>query len=561
LGRDAESRGEKPESYRVTMSTVLGLNWGHDGAAALVRNGRLVSAIAKERLTRRKKDEGISRDLITYVLEEGEVTPDQLSAVAFAAFVPSEETPIRIFRKDGTEVTSVMFDLFGGRTFEEFVADIDGVRLPAFFINHHIAHCAAAFYTSPFEQAACLSVDASMFRPEACSVIAWGDKRTLNYHRCPGIMIGNAYSIFTEKLGLGPGLTKAGTLMGLAPYGKPNQVALERWREFGTSFHERAYKDDPRFIQEMWCAISLDPEGRTFLGEESDSAKAQEIAASIQYVFEETLVEQATRVCAELERHHGGNLCLAGGSFLNSETNMSILRRSGFDRLHLFPGCGDDGTAVGAALFTAHSLLGDPRLEYSAADLMYLGRSYATPAELAGSPLVSPEEVACRLANGDVVGLCQGRAEFGPRALGNRSLLADPRSKTIRDHINANVKHREWFRPFAPVVLAEQASEWFDLDVESPFMLLIAKVKRPDELPAVSHIDGTARVQTLRRDDNPTLYAIIEKFAAITGVPVLLNTSMNGNGEPLVETPADALRFLRSGVINSMVINNRLTVG
>lgn len=540
------------------MATVLGLNWGHDGAAALVRDGRLVSAISRERLSRRKKDEGISQALISYVLEEGNVSPRQLSAIAFAAFVPSEENPVRVFRRDGSEVTSIMFDLLGGRCFEEFAASMNDARVPAFFVQHHMAHCAAAFYTSPFARSACLSVDASMFRPEACSVIAWGDKRVLSYHRCPGIMIGNAYSVFTEKLGLGPGLTKAGTLMGLAPYGEPNAVALARWTEFGAPFHERAIQDDPRFIDEMWRAISQDPEGRSFTREESDSLRAREVAASIQYVFEETLVEHARRAHADLERHHEGNLCLSGGSFLNSETNMSILRRAGFKQLHLFPGCGDDGTAVGAALYTAHSLLGAERQPYSPAELMYLGREYTTPTEFSGAPLASPDEVARILANGEVVGLFQGRSEFGPRALGNRSLLADPRSTTMKDHINSAVKHREWFRPFAPVVLADRASEWFELEVESPFMLLIAKVKDPDRIPAVSHVDGTARVQTLRREDNPFLYAVIERFAAMTGVPVLLNTSFNGNNEPLVESPEDALRFLNAGVIRTMVLNDRL---
>ena len=219
------------------MKVILGLNFGHDGAAAIVRDGRLVAAIALERITRIKKDSGITSDLLEYVFEVSGVRASDVSAVALAAFVPSPNNPVRLFRKNGEEITTPVFDLFGGDTLFELEALLEGRRIPAFFINHHIAHCASAFFTSPFERAACMSVDASMFRPEACSIMAYGEGTDLHYLRCPGIMIGNAYSVFTGKLGLGPGLTKAGTLMGLASYGKPNAIAQERWREFGASFY------------------------------------------------------------------------------------------------------------------------------------------------------------------------------------------------------------------------------------------------------------------------------------------------------------------------------------
>jgi carbamoyltransferase len=189
---------------------------------------------------------------------------------------------------------------------------------------------------------------------------------------------------------------------------------------------------------------------------------------------------------------------------------------------------------------------------------MYLGRSYATPPELVNAPEATPEVIAGLLAEGKIVALCHGRSEFGPRALGNRSLLADPRRMEMRDTINFKVKRREWFRPFAPAVLAEHLHEWFELDDESPFMLLIAKVKQPERIPAVSHVDGTARVQTVRERDNPFLHRVISAFHRLTGVPVLLNTSLNGNGEPLVETPADALRFFNEGTIDAVVVNDRL---
>jgi carbamoyltransferase len=541
------------------MNVILGLNWGHDGSAAIVRDGRLVSAVSLERLSRKKKDSGISRELLQYVFDHAGVTSSDVTTIAFASFVPSPSNPVRVFRTTGEEVTSTVFDLFGGKLGTELVAELDGRRIQAYLISHHIAHAAAAFFTSPFERAACLSVDASMLRPEACSVVAYGERESLRYIRCPGVMIGNAYSIFTEKLGLGPGLTKAGTMMGLAPYGQPNQVALERWREFGASYYGRDFQEnDLIYINYMWSQISGEPPHVQYTEQQSDSPKAQEIAASMQFVFENTLLECAKRVFEDTRNFADGNLCLGGGSFLNSETNMRIKKESGFSNLHLFPGCGDDGTSVGSALFVAHHLGGLPRAHYRAEELMYLGRTYPTPQEIAECPVATPAEVARRVAAGEVVGICQGGSEFGPRALGNRSLIADPRQAEMRDRINFKVKRREWFRPFAPAVLAEKAHEWFDINGESPFMLLIAKVTRPLEIPAVSHVDGTARLQTVTRESNQFFYDTILEFETITGVPVLLNTSMNVNGEPLVETPQDALRLFGEGTIDALVINDRL---
>lgn len=543
------------------MSVILGLNWGHDGAAAIVRNGRLVAAVSLERLTRRKKESGVTADLLRYIFDLSGVESSQVSAIALAAFIPSETNPIKLFRKGGDEITSQVFDLFGGEVAVELEAELEGRRVQAFFVNHHMAHCASAFFTSPFEKAACLSVDASMVRPEACSLMAYGDGVDLRYLRCPGIMIGNAYSVFTEKLGIGPGLTKAGTLMGLASYGKPNKVALNRWQEFGASFYERPLQQhDPLFIHYMWSQISGEAPHVAFPSTMSDSAKAMEIAASIQYVFEQTLLANAKRLFRDTETYCDGNICLSGGSFLNSETNMLIKRESGFRQVHLFPGCGDDGTAVGAALFIAHTIAKLPRQTYAPEALAYLGRTYPTPLDLASLPSATPAEVARMISEGKIVGLYQGGGEFGPRALGNRSLLADPRKADMKDKINLQVKRREWYRPFAPSVMAEHCSSWFDLEGESPFMLLIAKVKRPEEIPAVTHVDGTARVQTVTQESNPFFYSILSEFHSLTGVPIVLNTSMNGNGEPLVESPADALRFFQSGVIDALVINDRLLV-
>lgn len=319
-------------------------------------------------------------------------------------------------------------------------------------------------------------------------------------------------------------------------------------------------QSDPVFIHYIWSLLAGVSPHAAFEPSLSDSPKAQEVAASIQYVFEQTLLTNAQRLCEDTQNYSDGNLCLSGGSFLNSEANMLIKRESGFKRLHLFPGCGDDGTAVGSALFVAHSLAKFPRQVYASHELAYLGKSYPTPLDLPNATATNPHAIARMLADGKVVGLFHGRSEFGPRALGNRSILADPRRAEIKDYINSQVKQREWFRPLAPSVMSEFRYEWFECEDESPFMLLIAKVKKPEMIPAVSHIDETARVQTVAMGENPYFYSILSEFFALTDVPVLLNTSMNGNGEPLVETPNDALRFYQQGKVDALVINDKVVM-
>ena len=281
------------------------------------------------------------------------------------------------------------------------------------------------------------------------------------------------------------------------------------------------------------------------------------IAASLQYIFEEAIVSYANRLFDETRTFNGGNVCLSGGSFLNCNANTAVKTRTPFQRVHLFPACGDDGTAVGAALWAAHHMLGEPRATYSSGAIAYLGRSYPT-APLPESIPLDVKAVAECISQGGIAAWYQGRAEFGPRALGNRSILADPRKAEMRDIINSRVKRREWFRPLAPSVLAEYSNDWFDFAGDSPFMLHTSRVKRADQIPAVTHIDGTARHQTIRREDNPTYYELIDAFHKLTGVPLVLNTSLNGHDEPLVESPDDAKKFFDRSEVNILVVNDRM---
>ena len=540
------------------MAIVLGLNLGHDGSAAIVKSGRLVSAISRERLSRKKKDTGVSKAEIDYVLDIAGCKLTDVDVIAFTTYNYAPDNYVKIIKLNGEEVRQNLWDHPPRLMTLDFRASIGGKQQSAIFVQHHLTHCASAFYTSNFERAACFSMDASAHRPEACSLFAYGMGTELHALYCPGLMIGNTYSLLTEKLGLGDGLFKSGTTMGLAAYGKPLPMAVENWQHYGESFYERQFQpDDDRFIELMWSELSGLPPTVGFPKQESDSQRAMDIAASLQYVFEETIIKATNELYRKASNYADGNLCLSGGSFYNCNANSAILKRTPFERVSLFPACGDDGTAVGAALFVAHTFMDEKRVHYEPEEIVFLGRRYDPPA--IGKPL-DLDAVAAALAAGKVIGWFQGRSEFGPRALGNRSILADPRNPGMRDRINNDIKKREWFRPFAPIVLADRASEWFDFDRESPFMLFTARVLDPDLVPAISHIDGSARPQTVTPSSNGPVYDLIQRFYGLTGVPMLLNTSLNGGGEPLVETPEDALRFWQTTPVDLMVIGNRMLV-
>jgi len=541
------------------MALVLGMCLAHDGAVAVVVDGQLRAAIARERLTRVKKEAGVTLDMIAYVLDRVGASLREVDTVAFGGFQYVPGNPIRLFSPDGfQEQLTDLYDVPLRQQLAECRMQVGGVTLPAVFVHHHLSHCASAYYTSRFDQAACFSLDASMFRPEACSLFAYGQGRKLYPLFCPGLMIGNAYHIVTEQLGLGLGLFKAGSTMGLAAYGTPSDLARQKWRDYGRSWYERPFMpDDLTFIQMMWSELSGLPPHAALPPAQSDGPAARGIAASIQYVFEETIVTAAQRLHAHTAAYNGNNVCLSGGSFLNCNVNTRVQQETPFEHVHLFPGCGDDGTAVGAALYVAHNLLDEPRCRYRPRELAYLGRPYATPD--VGEPLDLPR-IARLLADGGLVAWYQGGGEFGPRALGNRSLLADPRRPGMRDFINSQVKRREWFRPLAPSVLEDSAADWFDFAGPSPYMLHTSRVKRPAAIPAVTHVDGSARQQTVHRDDNPRYYDLIAEFDRLTGVPLVLNTSLNVNSEPLVETPQDALRFYEATGVHALVIDERMVL-
>ena len=345
------------------MAIVLGLNLGHDGAAAVIKNGRLVAAISRERLSRKKKDIGVGKAELDYVLDIAGCRLSDVNIIAFTTYNYAPENYVKIFTLEGEEVQQSLWDHPPRTMTVDFRAAIGGRQHAAVFVQHHLTHCASAFYTSNFNEAACFSMDASGRRPESCSLFAYGMGTELHPLYCPGLMIGNTYSLFTEKLGLGDGLFKSGSTMGLAAYGKRLPMAVENSACYGESFYERRFQpDDDRFIELMWSELSGLPPVVGLSKQESDSQRAMDIAASLQFVFEETIIKAANELHAKTAGYANGNLCLSGGSFYNCNANSAILKRTPFERASLFPACGDDGTAVGAGLLVAHTLMDEKRV-------------------------------------------------------------------------------------------------------------------------------------------------------------------------------------------------------
>jgi carbamoyltransferase len=388
-------------------------------------------------------------------------------------------------------------------------------------------------------------MDSSFGAIEANSLIARGVGNKLWSVECPGLMIGVGYAIFTKYLGLGPPLYKAGTTMGLASYGKPN---LELLSNIDTYVKESYFSDSTYEKYYSNLFLKWSKSNRQLTKEESSKPEAMMLAASIQYLFENCLLDVLNN---KIKIDDTDNLCLAGGSLLNCNANSVIKQKSRFKNVHHFPACGDDGICVGAALYTAHHLNDEPRHDYKINEICYLGRS---------QEVVEPDytRLAKMISDGKIIAWFMGKSEYGPRALGNRSIIADPRNFHNRELINFVIKNREWFRPFAPAVLEEHYQEWFEFDSISPYMLYTAKVLRPTDIPAVTHIDGSARFQTVNKDSNIYFYKLISEFYKLTGVPILMNTSLNGNGQPILETEQDALDFFQSSNVDALIINGKI---
>ncbi len=606
---------------------ILGLHMGHDAAMALIKDGKLVGTSSTERFTRKKKDSTIDKDFLETFLGNWNVALEDVDMITFstwtASLVPwmqiyspkdaiyplsqygtwSAQTKILNHLPDQEKVIETPYgysmpSMIHRTCMPTSSADInmdngfwlniriDGIdkTFNGYFCDHHISHAASTFYTSDFEKAAIFTADASMHHEEASCGMFVGDGVQLMQFKNPGYMFGNFYDIATEHLGIGPGVVKAGSLMGLAAYGRISKKAHDNWKDWTSPQSIRKFdKEEHRYIDWLFTQLSgrfpmvtfgvrnaikdnnKDAEHYTrrwqepYTNEESTTQEAMDVAADIQFLTERSLVEYTQQLFEETKTFNGGNLCVAGGTFLNCNANYKVQTETDFERMHMFPACGDDGTAAGSALYYLHYHLKYPRQKYTTSELAYTGVVWYDR-HIEGGIELDLDVVAKHLNDDKIICWYDGASENGPRALGHRSFLASPKNNSMKDKMNARVKFREWYRPFAPIVLAEKAQDWFVMDFETPFMLHTVPCKKPFDIPAAVHIDNSARVQTLTKEHNEKLYTLIEKFESISGVPVLINTSLNVKGEPIVESPNDALDLFERSDVDVLVINNRMWI-
>ena len=594
--------------HPVLSMKILGISaYYHDSAACLVVDGEIVAAAQEERFTRKKHDSAFPIHAIEYCLSEAQSQAKDIDYVVFydkpflkferlfetyLAFAPngfkSFVTSLPVWLKDKlfqkTVIADALRDLWGD--------EIDwGERL--LFSEHHLSHAASAFFPSPFEEAAVLTMDGVGEWTTTSLAIGKGNQLSVHKEIHFPHSLGLLYSAITYYTGfkVNSGEYK---VMGLAPYGEPKYAQLMKDHlieiEEDGSFHLDMsyfnYCTGLTMTNSKFDALFGGPPRQP---ESKLTQREMDLAASVQAVTEEVVIKLARGIAKSTGQR---NLCLAGGVALNCVANGKLLRENIFDNIWVQPAAGDAGGAIGAALGTYHLMLNKPRKLASGRDGMkgsYLGPGYSqseVEKRLSASGAIyqvaSDEDLfnitAQALAEGKAVGWHQGRMEFGPRALGGRSIIADPRSATVQKQLNLKVKYRESFRPFAPSVLREDLSEWFDINCDSPYMLLVADVTKSrqkimsaeqqnlfgieklnvprSEIPAVTHVDYSARIQTVHKETNPRYYELIKRFKEITGCPVLVNTSFNVRGEPIVSTPEDAFRCLMGTEIEVLVIGN-----
>jgi len=529
------------------MAIVLGTSYGHNGSACIVKDGKLLVALSSERLSRHKASHGVTEELLDYLFSSVNIKPRDIDCIAIGDWHSDFAFHAIKVRQDGNELNpNCLWNTIYDNTTIDLEVDFRGKTYPAYHIGHQKSHAAAAFYTSPFDEAYCFSMDACGAKHKNNSLVSYGKSKEFTSMYCPWLMVGVAYGFFTEWLGIGTQIFKAGATMALAGYGKVFPQVQDNLASYVSACFHPEDSDYHKWFYGLWKELSGSDEH--FEPEDSDSDRAKDIAATIQCIFSHAVLQCVNNI----DSGEVKNLCLSGGSMLNCTANSLVFQQGKFENVFLFPGCGDEGLNIGTALYVAHHILGEPRYKYTDGEVCYLGPD---------CPVVEPDYVylAQEIANGKIVAWCNGRAEYGPRALGNRSLLGDPRNYKNREKINFEIKHREWYRPLAPVVLEEFASEWFDFSTKSPFMLFTMPIKDPGKIPAVNHIDNTARIQTVTESSNPHYYRLIKEFYSITGVPVLINTSLNVAGEPMVESDEDALNFFNNNdLVDILVLNGEV---
>ena len=581
---------------------ILGISaFYHDSAACLVRDGIIIAASQEERFTRKRHDQEFPINAIEHCLKAGGIKPAELDFVGFY------DKPLLKFER--LLKTYLAYAPRGFKSFSMAVPlwmrqklwlkDIIRERLnysgPILFTEHHESHAASAFFPSPFQEAAVITIDGVGEWATASIGLGRGNKLDLLSELHFPHSLGLLYSAFTYYTGfkVNSGEYK---VMGLAPYGTPryadlilkNLVDLKEDGSFKLDLSYFNYCAGLTMTSERFHALFQGPPRQP---ESKLTQRDMDLAASVQAVTEEIMLRMARHA-----RKATGmkNLCLAGGVALNCVGNGRILREKIFDKIWIQPAAGDAGGALGSAVFIWHHYLDKPRHADGSHDFQQgslLGPHYSDEeiesylkCKAITYQRLAPEELARSaaglLSQGKILGWFSGRMEFGPRALGARSILGDPRDPEMQSKMNLKIKFRESFRPFAPAVLAERCQEYFDIDAESPYMLLTAPVKSSrriaespehsrlfgierlniprSEIPAVTHVDYSARIQTVRREDNPAFYELLKEFSGLTGCPVLINTSFNVRGEPIVCRPKEAYACFMRTDIDYLALGNCL---
>jgi carbamoyltransferase len=587
---------------------ILGISaFYHDSAACLIKNGEIIAAAQEERFTRKKHDASFPFHTIKYCLKEADITASQIDNVVFyeKPFVKFErllETYLAFAPKGFVSFTKAMPLWIKDKLFQksslikELKSSLDrninwSKRL--LFSEHHLSHAASAYYPSPFESAAILTLDGvGEWTTTSLAVGKGRDLKVVKEIHFPH-SLGLLYSAFTYYIGfkVNSGEYK---VMGLAPYGEPRYADLIR-EKLITVADDGSFQLDMSYFNYATGLTMTNKKFDALFGGLPRTSEAEltqremDLAASVQKVTEDIVLKLAKSIAKETGER---NLCLAGGVALNCVANGILLREKIFDNIWIQPAAGDAGGALGAALSTWYLHHNKERTASKEGDEMkgsYLGPKF-TDAEIEAelnacgakfiklSEIELIEEIAKALADEKVIGWMQGRMEFGPRALGARSIIADPRSPFMQKQLNLKVKYRESFRPFAPSILREDVAEWFEFNSDSPYMLIVADIKKdkrhtmtPDEealfgidklnvprssVPAITHVDYSARIQTVHADTNPRYHAVISSFKEKTGCPLVVNTSFNVRGEPIICTQTDAFKCFMGTEMDVLAIGN-----
>jgi len=562
---------------------TLGIScYYHDSAAALLKNGKVIAAVEEERFSRNKFDDGFPKMTIDYCIREAGITSKEIHSVAFydksvLKFERLLDNYIAVAPRGLYSFLDVIPKWIHKRLWikDEIKKHLKGFSGKIIFPEHHLSHAAYAFFTSPFSESAILSVDGV----GEWSTASFGTAHDTTIKLTDDIRwphsVGMFYSAFTYFLGfkVNEGEYK---LMGLSSYGKPrfydtimdNLIDVKDDGSIHLNMKYFAFTYDKVMTNEKFADLF----GIPVRNKDSKAEQIHfDIGASAQLVLEEILLKMVKHV---YDKTGEANLCFGGGVALNGVANYRILKESPFENIFIPPSPGDAGSAVGCAQYLYFSHLKNERIIENDPDtrvqnIAYVGpqyseqeiKSFLDSKNISYKHYVQSKilnETAKLISEKNIVGWYQGRMEWGPRALGNRSILADPRDAKMKDVLNEKIKHRESFRPFAPSILEEYVSDYFDLDIPSPYMLLVAKVKKPDIIPAITHVDGTGRLQSVSKNSNSLYYDLISEFHKITGVPVLINTSMNVMGEPIVNTPEQAYKMLLKTEMDYLVMGNYL---